>query len=118
MSDFEKYFNAVCSQVQDAYSEIATTFYTYAGPNVPKELIDQAIFYRLGIIDTPPHSNDETVNGILENLIYSSHLKLPHRLFNRILECVHLAFPTKSQHALRNSLLRNYKHPPQKYNRL
>ena len=66
MSDFEKYFNAVCSQMQDAYNEIAATFYTYAGPNVPKELIDQAIFYRLGITDTPPHSNDETVNGILE----------------------------------------------------
>ena len=118
MNNFETYFNAVCSQMQDAYNEIATTFYTYAGPIVPKELIDQAIFYRLGITETPPHSNDETVNGILENLIYSSHVKLPHRLFNRISECVHAAFPIKSQHAVRSSLLHNYKHPPQKYDKL
>jgi hypothetical protein len=118
MSDFEKYFNTVCRQMKDAYSEIAATFYTYAGPKVPKELVDQAIFYRLGIVDTPPHSNDTTVNGILENLIYSSHLKLPHRLFNRISECVHAAFPNKSQHAIRSSLLHNYKHPQRKLDTL
>ena len=117
MNDFENYFNSICNQTKEAYYEIASTFYTYAGPTIPRELIDQAIFFRLGLIDSAPRSNDESVNSTLENLIYSAHTTLPHRLFNRISECIHKAFPKTSQHNIRSALLHSFKHPPERYRR-